>query len=221
MSRAAVIFHAFSCLLLLAAVLWGAFIYPTLPASVPVHWGPSGVPDAFGARSIWSAFGPLMLAVGLAVGVFILDAALMRARFTLPSERRAYGLALAYSNLYLTLLFVWISVATWYVLSLGPLFMVLGIVGGLPVLLIVAFHLPAITRERKALREAGDPSSDPEHWVLGGIFYSNPNDPRAFVPKRRSLGWGMTMNLASPGGRIAAIGILIIAVLGIALPLLL
>ena len=38
-------------------------------------------------------------------------------------------------------------------------------------------------------------NNDDSHWKLG-IFYFNPNDKRAFLPKRMGAGW--TLNLANP-----------------------
>ena len=44
--------------------------------------------------------------------------------------------------------------------------------------------------------ESSDPVDD-ENNYLAGVFYSNPNDKRVFVPKRiRAMGW--SVNFANP-----------------------
>lgn len=50
---------------------------------------------------------------------------------------------------------------------------------------------------------------DERNWVLG-VFYYNPADPNAFVPKRYGLGW--TINFGHPGGKVIA-GLMIIMIL--------
>ena len=52
------------------------------------------------------------------------------------------------------------------------------------------------------------------------MFYNNPRDPRAFVPGRRT--WArLTMNLATPVGRLVLTALVLVLVGSLALTLLL
>jgi uncharacterized membrane protein len=60
---------------------------------------------------------------------------------------------------------------------------------------------------------------DDRYWLLGGLLYSNPDDPALFVVNR--WGFGISPNLAQPLGVRIAIGILVaLALIPIALMLL-
>lgn len=221
MSRAAVTMHGLAVLVLLAMGFWGAALYSSLPEFVPTHWNSGGEADAFGQKSIWTTFGPLLIASVWVLTIAAVHYALNRSRLLVPAERRVYDLSFGYVNLSLAALFAWVSLSGWYGLELGPLFIAFVLLAGMPVLIIIGFHLPAMTRERKAMMDPNEPSMDPAHWVLGGFFYNNPKDPRAFVPKPPHTGTGVTMNLSSTGGRLALIGILLLIVVGLVLPFLL
>lgn len=54
---------------------------------------------------------------------------------------------------------------------------------------------------------------DPQYWVLGGMFYRNPADPRTIVPRPPHLGTGGTFNLATPGGRLI-VALLVLLLIG-------
>lgn len=219
--RPALMMHGLAVVILLLMWIWGAVLYPSLPQLVPTHWDMSGEADAFSQRSLASVFGPLLVASVLLVSVLLVNLGLSRARYLVSAERRAYGISFSYVNLSLALIFAWVSLAGWYGFSLGPLFVAFALLAGMPVLVIVGLHLPEIMRQRKAEMDPADPSQNPKHWVLGGIFYSNPNDPRAFVPRAPHTGTGTTMNLATPLGRLALIGLLVVIFGTLALTILL
>ncbi len=63
----AVHWYVLAAALVLATAAFGWTRYDTLPDPFPTHWDGDGRPDAFAARSVWSAFGPLLVAVGLTV----------------------------------------------------------------------------------------------------------------------------------------------------------
>lgn len=52
---------------LLAAAGFGAYKYPSLPATIATHFGANGAADSFSTKSVGSAFGPLFIAAGLLV----------------------------------------------------------------------------------------------------------------------------------------------------------
>ncbi len=49
-----------------AMAIW---VYPDLPAKIPGHFGPSGQPDAYVDRTVWTVILPALLQVGL-TGLF-------------------------------------------------------------------------------------------------------------------------------------------------------
>lgn len=188
--------------LLLGVIAWGAFIYSALPERIPVHWNAAGEADSFRDRSIGWAFGPVFIALGMVVSFMLFHWHLIAGSRLVPSEREAYSLVFGYLNLSLAAIFGWISLMVWYSLDAGPWLIAVSLLAGLPVLLILGLYMPRITAERKALDRPQDLSANPDHWVLGGIFYSNPDDPRTFVPKPPHTGFGKTFNLASSGGKL-------------------
>jgi uncharacterized membrane protein len=221
MTRAGAIMNGLAVLILITIGLWGANLYPQLPEAIPTHWNASGEADAFSNKSIWSAFGVLISAAVTVLGLLVLRYFLARSKSLVPAEHRAYDLSIGYGNLSIAVMFGWISVMSWLNLELGPLFLALSLLGGVPFLIIIGLHLPAITRERNELMGPEEPSLDPKHWRLGGFFYSNADDPRVFVPKPPHTGMGMTANLATPGGRLFMIALALLILAAIALPFLL
>lgn len=213
--------HGLAVLLLVLMGVWGALLYKAMPDVVPTHWDMSGEPDAFSQKSVGGAFGALFAAAGLALFVLVLHYLVIRLPYQTPTERHAQDLTFGYVNLSMVVLFAWVSYAGWYGLSLGPLFIVVTLFAGLPVLIILGLYLPKIMAERKAMLDPSDPSMDSRYWVLGGIFYNNPRDPRAFVPKAPHMGTGSTMNLATPVGRLVVIALVLVVVGSLALTLLL
>ncbi len=84
-------------------------------------------------------------------------------------------------------------------------------------LLIAVLIILFLPRRRGATPSGLSPEAerlDPSNWYLG-VFYYNPDDPNAFVPKRFGLGW--TINFAHPGGKVVAAIIVVLILLPIAL----
>lgn len=221
LSRTAIVMYSAAVLILVALGLWGALLYPNLPDTIPTHWNLRGEADAFSQKSIMSFFGPMLLAAAFVVLMLIVQLAMSRSLLQVPAERRALDLTLGYVSLSLVVIMAWVSVAAWYSHGVGPLFVALALLAGVPVLVIYGLNYPEIHKQRQALADSNDPSMNPKYWVLNGFFYNNPKDPRAFVPKPRHTGTGVTMNLATPGGRLALIGLLLVIGLSVALPFIL
>ena len=88
--------------LALALVAWAAWLWPDVPARVPVHFGLDGTPDRWADRSVWSWFGLPLVGLAMAGGIdALVQWALRRpgapglnvpnkeAILALPPERRA------------------------------------------------------------------------------------------------------------------------------------
>jgi uncharacterized membrane protein len=81
--------------LVLIAVMFaaGAVLYPSLPATIPTHWGPSGAPDAWSTKSFASVFAEPLMAVGL-YALFIVIPFFDPKRANLIRSKKAYGVIL-------------------------------------------------------------------------------------------------------------------------------
>jgi uncharacterized membrane protein len=60
-------------ILLAIAASIGVAVYPGLPDPLPIHWGGDGVANGFADKSVWSAFGPVMMGVGIVVFLFAIS----------------------------------------------------------------------------------------------------------------------------------------------------
>ncbi|NLG08728.1 MAG: DUF1648 domain-containing protein [Deinococcales bacterium] len=221
MNRAGNVMDALAVLVLVVVGIWGAVLYPQLPETIVTHWDASGEADSFSRKSFWSVFGTLMVGAGMVSVFLVMRLVLARRSNLVPSERRTYALIFGYLNLSMAVMFGSIGLASWYGAQLGPWFMVFALLAGVPVLLILGLNMHTMTEERKKLIGPSEPSHDPQYWVLGGAFYSNPDDPRVFVPRPPHTGMGWTTNLATTGGRMFLIGVGLVVVLVFALPFLL
>jgi uncharacterized membrane protein len=66
------------------------------------------------------------------------------------------------------------------------------------------------THAPPAERSTGVVYRDDERYWLGGIIYNNPDDPDLIVPKR--FGYGRTLNIGQPLGKLIIIGPLLLPV---------
>ncbi|HET9111790.1 MAG TPA: DUF5808 domain-containing protein [Ktedonobacterales bacterium] len=63
-------------------------------------------------------------------------------------------------------------------------------------------------------RDVGPIFRDDERYWFAGVFYYNPDDPDALVPKRFSIGW--TINFGHPLGKVFAVFIILMMLLPLA-----
>lgn len=82
------------------------------------------------------------------------------------------------------------------------------------ILVLPAPRSRARERARTDRRSAPAVFRDDDQYWYGGIFYSNPDDPDPFVPKRYGFGW--TVNFGHPMGKLVLFAIVL---LGLILPL--
>ena len=59
---------------------------------------------------------------------------------------------------------------------------------------------------------------DDDRFWYGGLFYSNPDDPDLFVPKRFGFGW--TLNFGHPQAKLFLVGLLLLLLVLLILPIL-
>ena len=203
---------------------WGlleaAQAWPGLPERIPTHFGASGQPDAWSAKSFASVFAlPL---TNVVMGVVVAGFALLTARARLslrrrpgPEERAAQlgfrnatvnmlcGCAVACTGMLGVISHDSLEVALGRRDSLGTgvwwwtgllLVWVLGYTGRL-----LWFHgQGGSRREGKASGdELTDGLADDRHWKMG-VFYVNRDDPAVLVEKR--FGVGYTVNFGNRWG---------------------
>jgi uncharacterized membrane protein len=205
-------------------------LYPSMPATVPTHWGLTGHANGFAAKGLWSVFGPLIIGAIVTSGLFALSflGRVVPVR-PLPgatpetNAQRAFQMRAAMSALIGRLLFVeaailsWSAVIPWVAVGV-PLLAVIGSLVG--VLLIVVLLVAFMLRWRRLMRgdtrelanEAGTraavDSPDDDRFWKAGIFYVNRDDPALFVQRRFGVGW--TLNLGHPAG--VAIGVVVLVI---------
>jgi uncharacterized membrane protein len=225
--------------LILAAVFLCLWLrWDSIPARIPIHWGVSGKPDGWAARSLASVFG--CAAIGLLTCSFLLSlwyAVLRGVRRIHSSGARAVREA----RFIRVISFFLLGVEYWLSLLMGLLSLTAlranleAPVPFLPILLgqtlligaifFIAFRAGqggwrwATPGENETLPPDSAPVGDrtpDECWKLG-IFYFNRNDPALFVEKRFGIGW--TVNMANPRAFLVLGGVLlfILATLAIAL----
>jgi uncharacterized membrane protein len=71
----------------------GAVLYPSLPATIPTHWGASGPPDAYSAKSALSVFGMPLLSLGLYL-LFLIIPFFDPKRANIIRSKKAYAVIL-------------------------------------------------------------------------------------------------------------------------------
>jgi uncharacterized membrane protein len=179
-------------LILMAASLFLAWKWDSLPPRWPSHWGRGGVPNGWSTRTIGGVFGPLLfiLPVLLILEIF---AAIVRRRvrqqpLLAPLGDATLGMIhLIAVGMSAFFAFIFIALPLRASAELPPFS------GPVLAFLVVPiiFGLARIYRTVGYLRAAG---SVPEGYT--GIFYRNAKDSRLWVPKL--LGPGLTLNMAHP-----------------------
>jgi uncharacterized membrane protein len=157
----------FSLVVLLVAVSIGVAVYPSLPQSVPVHWGASGRPDRYADKGVWSVFGPLVISVLVVVGLFVVSfavrAAPVRVDQSLTAEqnvRRASLIQSAGSALVgrliatIAFLILWPAVATWLWPG-APGAVIAGVVLGIAFVLVVVVAFVLASRRASSTARDG------------------------------------------------------------------
>jgi len=199
------------------AISYGAMNYADLPDRVPTHFGASGKPDAWKAKSFWTVMLlPMMtfvMGVGMG-GITILIASAKRAirfpqtRVSAEAQQRFRQAVTRFIGGMAVLLTCMLAA-----MSIGVIQTGLGRAGGLSWIVMVlsvgmaVFALGGVLYialrygqgGARLEREAGNAPltnglADNRHWVLG-TFYVNRDDPSIFVERR--FGFGYTINFGN------------------------
>ena len=86
----------------------------------------------------------------------------------------------------------------------------------LTVIIVSVLSYNKVRSERNKLLQVTDEDfiHDEDQYWIGGIFYNNPNDRTIFIEKR--IGFGMTVNIGTWGGKLILAGITLMLVYAIA-----
>lgn len=217
--------------LLVAVVTYGIAIYDSIPEQVAMHYGPGGEATRWEDKSPGTVFLPLLMSMA---GLFPLpivaavlpsfttvpDDASDWARMRIEGSTRGTRSGLGWTAVLVVALVGGLSLQIWHGAEQ---------IGTWPIVLFMLAMLPALWLAYRRWRRwarctAGlhgiHPSSEEEAedrlWLPLGI-YNNPEDPRVFPPKREGYGVGTTVNVATRGGRVFAVGLIAVIVVPIAL----
>ena len=200
--------------------------YDRLPDRIPTHFNVQGQADAWSEKRLLTALAPSLVNLLLLVTILASNIALLSAKQKLEPADPEGSL-----NRYLKARKIWtyylgiMTLAFVAPIQFGTTDMMLGgerlgeafiwIILGISVLAVVAAVVLGVKvgTVGEKLSGAGVASfdADDDKWKLGGLFYYNKEDPAVFVPKR--VGVGMTLNMGSPGGKVAVIVLLLIIIL--------
>ena len=220
----------------------GAWLYPGLPQSLPMHWNGAGQADSFADKSFLAVFSVPLITLGLIL--FLLGTAALAPRLAQWSGQvrhdaaahaanlRATQFFLGGSTLALSLLLAWLALRGWLLPPDGSTLEFL-----LPTLAfflaMAGLGFAALRRYRRDVAgtadrqvdgtgagapAAGEPAAadmDPVYDrsnYRAGI-YTNRADPRVLVPKR--IGVGVTLNAGRPAGLAFYLAIALISAAGL------
>lgn len=194
-------------------VLYTLSTYGSLPARIPVHWGPSGEPDRFTDKNIFTSLSLLLVLLILQTMFYSINRSLREsgAKISASAKKRSrerelvarkYGSLLLFiaavsstlllGSLQVSIIHPEMSESLWIMgLIIGFLIMVLG---------AAAVYTFKVARSGSDLEELpADPdvidADDDHHWKAG-VLYFNREDPSVMVEKRFGIGW--TVNFGNP-----------------------
>lgn len=220
--------YPLAAVILVGTQVYGLSLYAEMPDPVPTHWGPSGAPDAFDAKSPAAVFGMLWVGLGMTLLMAFLGAvvpALSPARAEPSPYRRIQreGMirgtmgALGATTVLLALLFSALAIGSWlHPESVGGWFAIAFVA-----LILVLIGWASSRGSRWARRRAvelgihpdADEAAEDRLWLWGGALYNNPDDPQFLVPKREGTGMGLTVNVGNRKGKWG-VAIFLLVVIG-------
>ena len=212
--------------IVLATVVAGVALWPSIPDQIPMHASFSGVVNSWAPKTVGSVFFPVWVQLFMVVTFMFCHWSILRSKRPAGvgapvTSALAYGLfARAESVLLLVSgLIITAAVGAAFTLSTAGI-ITLGVAAAIVLAAVVPIlagsaaisvvYGQAGSRLFRRMEAAGVadapagtamPADDDEHWKLG-IFYVNRDDASLFLPERFGVGW--TLNL----GRPAAWGII-------------
>lgn len=199
-----------------------------MPDVVPMHWGISGRPDAYGSPSqLWSLGLIMLFDLALLWGIVY---GIAKERWALPEvgadryaelafQRRAWMVRMVEWVMLLinaSMAVAWIGVALTAIGGpdlIGPMMIVvtvLAVAGSIVPLVVYAPRLLKVSDQLRQIAGTEVLGTHQSGWRWGGLVYYAPADPALFVPKR--LGIGQTLNMARPAAWILLVSVIVIPI---------
>lgn len=212
-----------------AAVLFNIVVsilqYDMLPPMIAVHWGASGMADAWAVKSYTDILSIPVILLFVLLFVFFkyrisgkvkqqidpddTDESTARSR----AFRYVWSVYFLVISILLSAIFTILQLNKLMIIRMGPEMLVIIIcislltaIAGIAISVLVGQGGSRIRINGKGRESMTIDRNDDKLWKLG-FFYYNPDDPSVFIEKRVGVGWGL--NYARP----AAIIIAVIAVL--------
>lgn len=188
------------------AALYLRLRWNDLPERWPSHWNAAGEVNGWTSREPASAFAPFLMGAVMITVLWLAGSMQTRVQTRGLTAERMQRLSRA--------------ILRWESLSLSGVFAFLGLAlpfgwGGtrviLPVVLAlvlapVLWLLPAMKKMGADARASG--GDVPRGYK--GLYYSDPEDPRLWVPKLVGAGW--TVNFGHPLGAIVMVGLVLVPI---------
>jgi uncharacterized membrane protein len=185
----------------LIAMVLTSYVWETVPARVPTHYGLSGQPDRWVSKSWWSVNAMPLIGLSVSLSLILMAYQMKRSRRISASgeaavsetSRQYFALMTLLGSLYFLniLFFVLTLQLVKLVPGMAPLLM-MGVLSAAFVLMLVLCWRYA--QRRREIEPAIDNTPD-ECWHLG-LIYANRKDPAILVEQR--LGFGYTLNFGRP-----------------------
>lgn len=157
--------------LIAAMFVVGAIAYPSLPAQIPIHWGPSGQIDNWADKSFLSVFGTPLIAIALYVLLWVVPYFDPK-RANLLKSRKLYAIILQLMTVLMTVIFVGTLFASRDA-SL-PMSAIIELVIGV-MFAVIGFYMRRIPRNWTMGVRYSFTLMDDEVWrktnILGGWFF--------------------------------------------------
>jgi uncharacterized membrane protein len=187
---------------LVSAAAYLHFYWQQLPKFWPVHWDINGRPNRWAHRNLETVYFELFFGCVEVLFFLLMNQFLARSRTGSQRCRIAATLLIAAAGV----AFLQTYIAMLPVLHFAEVHALL-VVNAAVVLLALGYTLHRLPWKQESTQEVEPYDGTPDAcWHWGGIFYSNPEDPSVWVPKRAGLGY--TLNLARPGAWFFLLAIL-------------
>ncbi|MBU5441878.1 DUF5808 domain-containing protein [Paenibacillus sp. MSJ-34] len=202
--------------------------WDAIPQSFAIHMGPNGLPDVYISKSVRTVF-MMNIVQALMIALFAgYNLMIRRARTSLDPQDREGSLRKQLKLKKIHSIAAW-GISLLGIANLGLLQAV--ILYGWKLNLLIRYNVSFIAvffltllgvllylRFRGLDQQRDVPSQEERHWKWLGSMYANPEDPALFVPDRYGFGW--TINMANPRGKIIAAATIAVLATAIFVPIL-
>ena len=221
-------FYLIQILMLIAAVIFVAINYHTIPDTIATHWGLNGVPDDWSDKSIITVFFPAGMALFM---IFVLWGSSKGLSFYqvnvnpankeaskkyAANTKRNNEMLLHVISFIMTILFIFILVRP---VLFGKEYMppyIMESIIFISIVVVVFGIVQQISNDKKYRASAALNDKAPYHNeknYIWGLFYYNKEDENVWVPKVSEF--GMTLNMARPAAWFIAFMIILFPIIPI------